>query len=79
MMLDLLKSVKTKFSMVLGCPTGAQWTVENESRLSTAKSTSFYSEFNADSKYLIRFEKIFGRKNGLIDTCPLYEIVIFEK
>jgi hypothetical protein len=56
--------------MVLRSPTGGQWTVKNESRLSTDKSTSFYSEFNADSKYLIRFEKLFGRKNGLIDTCP---------
>jgi hypothetical protein len=53
--------------MVLRSPTGAQWTVKNESRFSTAKSTAFYSEFNADSEYII----LFGRKNGLIDTCPL--------
>jgi hypothetical protein len=69
--------------MVLGSPTGAQWTVKNESRLSTEKSTSFYSEFNADTKYLIRFEKIFGRKSGFIDTCPFIIIILkilhFEK
>jgi hypothetical protein len=70
MMLDSSKFEKKKFSMVLGSPTGAQWTVKNESRLSTDKSALFYSEFNADSKYLIRSEKSFGRKNGLIDTCP---------
>jgi hypothetical protein len=39
MMLDLLKSEKKKISIVLGSPTGAQWTVKNESRLSTEKST----------------------------------------
>jgi hypothetical protein len=44
--------------------------VKNESRFSTAKSISFYSEFNADSEYIILFEKFFGRENGLIATCP---------
>ena len=68
---DLFKFEKKKFSMVLRSPTGAQWTVKNESRFSTAKSTSFYSEFNADSEYVILFEKYFGPKNGLTATCPL--------
>jgi hypothetical protein len=44
--------------------------VKNESHSSTAKSASFYSEFNADSEYIILFLKLFWAKNGLIDTCP---------
>jgi hypothetical protein len=55
MMQYLLTFEKKFFSMVLRSHTGAQWTVKNESRFSTAKSTSFYSEFNADSEYVIRF------------------------
>jgi hypothetical protein len=47
--------------------------VKNESRFSTAKSTSFYSEFNADSEYVILFQKYRGQKNDLIDTCPFMD------
>jgi hypothetical protein len=54
-MLDLLKFERKKFSMVLRSPTDAQWIVKNESHFSTAKSTSFDSEFNADSEYVILF------------------------
>ena len=57
--------------MVLGSPTGAKLQVKNESRFSTEKNTSFYSEFNADSEYVILFQKYFGQKNGLTATCPL--------
>ncbi len=70
-MLNSIRFRKKNFSRVLRSPTGAQWTVKNESRFSTAKSTSFYSEFNADSEYVILFQKYRGQKNGLIDTCPL--------
>jgi hypothetical protein len=59
--------------MVLGSPTGAQWTVKNESHLCTKKNTLFYSEFDADSEYVTLFENYFGQKNGLIDTCPLWD------
>jgi len=45
--------------------------VKNESHLCTKKNTLFYSEFDADSEYVILSEKNFGQKNGLIDTCPL--------
>ncbi len=71
MMYDSTEFEKKNFSMILGSPTGAQWTVKNESHFSTEKNTSFYSEFNADSEYVILFEKYRGQKNGLIDTCPL--------
>jgi hypothetical protein len=64
---------KKRFSKVLRSATGAQWTVKNESRFSTAKSTSFYSEFNADSEYVILFQKYRGQKNDLIDTCPFMD------
>jgi len=57
MMLDLLEFEKKFFSMVLRSPTGAQWTVKNESHFSAAKTTSFYSKFNADSEYVIVFKK----------------------
>jgi len=50
---------------------GAQWTVKNESRFWTEKNTSFYSEFNADSEYLILFKKYHRQKNGLTATCSL--------
>ncbi len=60
-----------KFSMVLRLPKGAQWTVKNESHFWRAKSTSSYSEFNADSEYVILFKKYRAQKNGLIATCPL--------
>ena len=43
-----------------------------KSRLSTEKSTSFDSEFHADSEYITLFEKFFGQKNGLTATCPLW-------
>jgi hypothetical protein len=36
--------------------------VKNESRFSTAKGMSFYSEFNADSEYVILFQKYCGQK-----------------
>ena len=57
--------------MVLGSPTGAQWTVKNENHFGMKKNTLFYSEFDADSEYVTLFEKYCGQKNGLIDTCPL--------
>ncbi len=57
--------------MVLGSPTGAQWTVKNESHRCTKKNTLFHSEFDADSEYVTLFENYFGQKNALIDTCPL--------
>jgi hypothetical protein len=66
-----IKIREKKISMILRSPTGAQWTVKNESRFSTAKITSFYSEFNTDSEYVILFKKFFGQKNGLTATCPL--------
>jgi len=59
--------------------------VKNENRFWTIKSTSFYSEFNADSEYVIRFKKYFGQKSGLTANCPLtinstfyYPIQIFQ-
>jgi hypothetical protein len=48
--------------------------VKNESRFSTAKSTPFYSEFNADWEYVILFKKYRGQKSGLTATCPFYQI-----
>jgi hypothetical protein len=45
--------------------------VKNESRFSAAESTPFYSEFNADSKYVILFSIFFWTKNDPINTCPL--------
>jgi len=47
--------------------------VKNENRFWTIKSTSFYSEFNADSEYVIRFKKYFGQKSGLNATCPFLD------
>jgi hypothetical protein len=79
MMLNQLKFQKKNFSMVLGSPTGAQWTVKNESHLCTKKNTLFYSEFDADSEYVTLFEKYLGQKNGLIDTCPLKIECSFSK
>ena len=70
-MYDPKEFEKKTFSMVLGSPTGAKLQVKNESRFSTEKNTSIYSEFNADSEYVILSEKYCGQKNGLIDTCPL--------
>jgi len=70
-MLDLLKFEKKNFLMALRSPTGAQWTVKNESHLCKKKNTLFYSEFHADSEYVILFKKYGGRKNGLTATCPL--------
>ena len=49
-----------------GVPYRSQCAVKNESRLSTAKVTSFYSEFNADFKYLILFKKYRGQKNSAL-------------
>ncbi len=63
--------------MVLGSPTGAQWTVKNESHRCTKKNTLFYSEFDADSEYVTLFENYFGQKNALIDTCPFIQNFIF--
>jgi len=59
--------------MVLESRTGAKLQVKIESHFPTEKSTSFYSEFYEDSEYVILSEKYFGQKNGLIDTCSLYE------
>ena len=64
--------------MVLGSPTGAQWSVKNESHLCTKKNTLFYSEFDADSEYVTLFEKYFGRKNGLSDTCPFIVVILLS-
>jgi len=52
--------------------------VKNESHFSTEKNTSFYSEFNADSEYVILFEKYRGQKNGLMDTCPFLSFFCIE-
>ncbi len=38
--------------MLLECPAGAKVQVKHESRFSKEKNISFYSEFDADSKYL---------------------------
>jgi len=65
------KVSKKTFFHDLEVPPGAQSTVKNENHFSIAKSTSFYSEFDADSEYVILFQKYRGQKNGLIDTCPL--------
>ncbi len=73
MMLDLLKFKKKFFLMALRSPTGAQWTVKNESHLCKKKNTLFYSEFHADSEYVILFKNYRGRKNGLTATCPFGE------
>jgi hypothetical protein len=77
MMLDLLKFEKIIFLMALRSPTGAQWTMKIESRFSTAESTSFYSEFNADSEYLILLKKYRGQKRGLTASCPLEKRSVF--
>jgi hypothetical protein len=39
--------------------------MKNESRFSTTKCTSFYSDFNVDSEYVILFLKIFWKKMAL--------------
>jgi hypothetical protein len=44
---------KNIFFMVLGSPTGAK---------RQAKNTPFQSEFDADSEYVILFQKFFGQK-----------------
>jgi hypothetical protein len=62
--------------MILRFPPGAQSTVKNENHFSIAKSTSFYSEFDADSEYVILFKKCFGQKNGLTATCPLVKNIL---
>jgi hypothetical protein len=46
--------------------------VKNENHFWIVKITSFYSEFDADSEYVILFKKFFGQKNGLTATCPLF-------
>ena len=56
-----------------GVPYRCETTGEKWKSVFEKKSTSFYSEFNADSEYVILFKKYFGRKNGLIVTCPLNE------
>ena len=70
-MMNLINLEKKNFSVILGSPTGAKWTVKNESRFFSKTNTSFYSEFNADSEYVSLFGKYWGRKNGLNATCPL--------
>jgi hypothetical protein len=49
--------------------------VKNESRFLTEKNTSFYSEFNADTDYVILFKKYRGQKNGLTATCPFSKVL----
>ncbi len=58
--------------MVLESSKGVKLQVKNESRFSTEKSTSSYSEFYADSEYVILSEKYFGQKNDLTTTCSLF-------
>jgi len=55
-------------------PTGVKLQVKNESRFSTEKSTSFYSEFYADSEYVILSKKYFGQKNGHTAICAFCKI-----
>jgi hypothetical protein len=46
--------------------------VKNESAFSTAKVTAFYSEFDADFKYVTHFKKYYGgEKIRLATTDPL--------
>jgi hypothetical protein len=71
MMLDLLKFEKKNLLIILRSPTDAQWTAKNGNRFLTETNTAFYSEFNADSEYVILFKKYRGQKNGLTATCPL--------
>ena len=45
------------------------------------KNTSFSSEFDADSEYIIFMQKYWGRKNGLIRLPPLessFKVVLFN-
>jgi hypothetical protein len=53
-----MASKKKFFSWPRIYPRMCSMTRENENHFSTAKSTSFYSEFNADSEYVIIFKKI---------------------
>ncbi len=78
-MLNSIRFRKKKFSIILGSPTGAQWTVKNENRLLIEKSTSFYSEFNADSEYVSLSRKYWGRKNGPTATCPFFFSILLPK
>jgi hypothetical protein len=55
MMLDLLKFERKKNFDGPEVPYRCPLDRENGSRFSTAKSISFYSEFNADSEYVILF------------------------
>ncbi len=69
-MLDLLKFEKNKIFHSPEVPTSAHETVKNDSHFCKKKNTLFYSEPDADSEYVILFEKSRGQKNSLIDTCP---------
>jgi len=73
-MSNIIRFRKKKFFMILRSPPAAHSTVKNENHFSIAKSTSFYSEFDADSEYVILFKKFFGQKNGLTATCPFGDI-----
>jgi hypothetical protein len=42
---------------------------KNESRFSRRNDCLFYFEFNADSEYIILFEKYHGPKDDLTSTC----------
>jgi len=59
---------KTNILMVLQSPTDAKVQVKNESHFSIEKNTSFYSEFDADSKYIEgegKFELFYNDREGL--------------
>jgi hypothetical protein len=71
---DLLEFERKQYSMVLKCRACTQRT-ENESRFSTATSTSFSSEFNTNSEYVIFFFEYFRQKNGLVVICPRINVV----
>jgi hypothetical protein len=69
-MFNIIRFQKKNFFHDPEVPPGAQSTVKSENHFSIAKSTSFYSEFDADSEYVILFKKFFVQKNGLTATCP---------
>jgi hypothetical protein len=70
-MLNSIGFSKKKFSIVLRSPTGVQCSMKNERRFSTAKSTSFYSEFNADFEYVGLFGKYRGQKKMALSILVL--------
>jgi len=60
--------------MVLESRTDAKLQVKNESRFSTEKNTSFYSEFYGYSEYVILSEKYFRQKDGRTAICAFCNI-----